>query len=419
MQTGIDFFVFYLDMTLESENGRQDALVLDSFMARHRSLILTSRIQEYRQMFPHAAAIGKWQANLPTPFFLKQLIQDFDARMESIAYVSDDFDFCRIASGSFATTMLINTVGLQDRDYGRIPDFTCSGVGEFAQAMESGTWRFFGEGIVFTDGKTIHRGKSGKTSIIVDGHQVNVKYAGRYFKPSHYRSCIDFYSLALRKNKDQTSRLYCRFDAVFLRIFRAMTRSICTNQHIDAICSIPDNRTQKQVGGRFAKMVVSLSAEFSIDNIQPFLHKNDNGQAPQKSMTSAMDRMENISGAFRCDISLKGRRVLVIDDIITTGSTLRECSRVLFEAGASEVTCAVLAANQFSTDYWFSDQTLEHFRTTHQLNGNSHNLRPFFTNTETGRTSNFNVTLAKLYDELNASVTALENPVQEDDDRGF
>ena len=33
---GVDFFVFYLDMTLESENGRQDALVLDSFMARHR-----------------------------------------------------------------------------------------------------------------------------------------------------------------------------------------------------------------------------------------------------------------------------------------------------------------------------------------------------------------------------------------------
>ena len=59
MQTDIDFFVFYLDMTLESENGRLDALVLDSFMARHRSLILTSRIREYGQLFPHAAAIEK------------------------------------------------------------------------------------------------------------------------------------------------------------------------------------------------------------------------------------------------------------------------------------------------------------------------------------------------------------------------
>lgn len=419
MQIDIDFFVFYLDVTLESENGRRDMILLDAFMSSHRSLILTSHMREYRQLLPHATAIEKWQANLPTPFFQKDLIQNFGARMESVAYVSDDLDFCRIASGSFSTTMLINTAGLQDRDYGRIPDFTCSGVGEFAQAMESGTWRFFGEGIVFTDGKTLHRGKSGKTSIIVDGHQVKVKYAGRYFKSSHYRSCIDFYSLALRKNKDQTSRLYCRFDAVFLRIFRAMTRSICTNQHIDAICSIPDNRTQKQEGGRFAKMVESLSAEFSIENIQPFLHKNDNGQAPQKSMTSAMDRMENIKGAFRCDIPLKGRRVLIIDDIITTGSTLRECARVLFDAGVSEVTCAVLAANQFSTDYWFSDQSLERFRSTHQLNGNSHSLKPFFTNTRTNQTSNFNVTLTKLYDELNTSITALENPVQEDDDRGF
>lgn len=113
MQTDIDFFVFYLDMTLESENGRMDALVLDSFMARHRSLILTSRIREYGQLFHHAAAIEKWQTNLPAPFFLKHLIHDFGALMESIAYVSDDFDFCRIASGSFTTTMLINKTGVR------------------------------------------------------------------------------------------------------------------------------------------------------------------------------------------------------------------------------------------------------------------------------------------------------------------
>ena len=60
-------------------------------------------------------------------------------------------------------------------------------------------------------------------------------------------------------------------------------------------------------------------------------------------MTSAMDRMENISGAFRCDISLKDRRVLVIDDIITTGATVSECARMLGLAGAESVVCAAVA----------------------------------------------------------------------------
>ena len=57
------------------------------------------------------------------------------------------------------------------------------------------------------------------------------------------------------------------------------------------------------------------------------------------------DRMENLRGAFRLRkrIDMRGLQVLLVDDILTTGSTLSECARVLREAGALSVY-AVTAA---------------------------------------------------------------------------
>jgi ComF family protein len=65
---------------------------------------------------------------------------------------------------------------------------------------------------------------------------------------------------------------------------------------------------------------------------------------PQVNL-AAGDRRANVKGAFaiRDPAPLIGCRVLLLDDVLTTGSTVDECGRVLKAAGASEVTVITVA----------------------------------------------------------------------------
>ena len=59
---------------------------------------------------------------------------------------------------------------------------------------------------------------------------------------------------------------------------------------------------------------------------------------------NAEQRRKNVVGAFRAVPEMvAGKRILLVDDVTTTGSTLRECTYALLEGGASAVYCLTLA----------------------------------------------------------------------------
>ena len=67
-------------------------------------------------------------------------------------------------------------------------------------------------------------------------------------------------------------------------------------------------------------------------------------------------RRENIEGAFWADPKpVKGKRVLVIDDVVTSGATLNECAGVLFAAGAAEVYGLTVAQAKSSGSFPHQD----------------------------------------------------------------
>lgn len=64
---------------------------------------------------------------------------------------------------------------------------------------------------------------------------------------------------------------------------------------------------------------------------------------PPQAELPMKERKRNIRGAFECLNDLAEQRLLLIDDVMTTGATLREASRVAKIHGASQIDVAILA----------------------------------------------------------------------------
>ena len=76
----------------------------------------------------------------------------------------------------------------------------------------------------------------------------------------------------------------------------------------------------------------------------PFLLRKTRWSSPQIHLSPG-EREQNVKGSFAVADSgeIRGNRVLLIDDVMTTGSTVNECARELLKAGAGEVDVFALA----------------------------------------------------------------------------
>jgi ComF family protein len=123
-------------------------------------------------------------------------------------------------------------------------------------------------------------------------------------------------------------------------LLAAHVRTICTKEHIDYIVPVPLSAQRLRERGfnqvTFACEHIAHKEPSLGALLFPTLLKRTRNTLPQTNLGRA-ERISNVSGAFICEADITGKRILLVDDVVTTGATLLSAKRSLIHAGASAV----------------------------------------------------------------------------------
>ena len=121
----------------------------------------------------------------------------------------------------------------------------------------------------------------------------------------------------------------------------------CAAEHFsgafDTVTWVPVSpRRLRQRGYDQARLLAESARRLSLSVHNP----------AQSGLKEAAARRANVLGVYEAvdPERISGHRILLVDDICTTGATLAECARVLREAGAAHVVCAAAALTPLERD---------------------------------------------------------------------
>ena len=131
-----------------------------------------------------------------------------------------------------------------------------------------------------------------------------------------------------------------------------MLMAQCAAEHFDgefdAITWVPvsKKRLKKRGFDQTRYLTASICVDWHTEPLETLRKVVDN--PAQSGIDSPEARRANVLGVYEAvePERFAGKRLLLIDDIRTTGATLGECVRVLKEAGAKDVLCLTLAAGE-------------------------------------------------------------------------
>lgn len=136
----------------------------------------------------------------------------------------------------------------------------------------------------------------------------------------------------------------------FAEVMAEAVKKAYSHEEFDIISFVPLHPKKLRERGFNQSYILAkeLSELLLIPCDELLIKTKDN---PPQHKTEAKDRKKNVSGVYKAvsKDKLRDKRILLVDDIITSGHTLGECARILREGGAARVCCVTFATAVIKT----------------------------------------------------------------------
>ena len=135
------------------------------------------------------------------------------------------------------------------------------------------------------------------------------------------------------------------------RLFGCILGSLLSGEGIRADIVMPVPLSTKRLRERGFNQAGEIA--YPIARLNNILYADDclvrtRNTLKQTELQGRLERVSNVTGAFEVsgNWDITGLRVILVDDVATTGSTLHEAAMALYRAGASKVLCVAFAGNR-------------------------------------------------------------------------
>lgn len=253
--------------------------------------------------------------------------------------VSKNFEYLKtIQNHSHIGTLYINST-LDQSQVGHMPDYHLKEVKDIIKFVKEYPG-YFAE--VNTTIINQYGAPFSNKGIVFDyfmeykGLQLKVVACGRYYSARHYfKNRVHQLSHRILRSKNDDSQAHL-FNPIFL--------SVVNSLNADGVTRVPPRPNGER--DRFRKIVEHISTKTATKDYCDYLNCIEDFPK-QKTMTNQESRSINVEGKFVASPDCQGKKIVLIDDVITTGATVGECAKTLLDAGAKEVIIVVLAVNQY------------------------------------------------------------------------
>lgn len=364
-------FLFDLDMTLVDssalaqmrrlqmwENVRQNMNLIRPFPAQGRAAphelpallraegqpvgVVTSSPEWYAQAvlaqfrIPYDVLVsyGDTQNHKPDPEPLQEALRRLGiAASPQVLYIGDDVGDIEAAYHAGLTSIAVRWGPTSIFELSSsAPDIFMSKASTLLRLDRLGGRGYIGEAL--TSGWPFH---SHWGSILHCDDDPTVYALGRYFTasdPRHATSALSATVLSL-KNDDTHANI----------LGEAVGKAIA-NLDWAPDCIVPVPMKPSQERNRFKELLDSAADHFDEDIEVELDGLKTIKEVEGYKQMNALERAEAIKDAFDTDFTWGGAKILLLDDVYTTGETTRECVRILNANGAGEVRVMAIAKDQ-------------------------------------------------------------------------